>query len=639
MKRLASLYDPLGLFSPVTLQGKIFLQSMWNKKIAWDEPLTEQDVLQWLKIDKNLKEISGIHIPRYIGFDSTDKPKFQLLVFCDASKYAYAAAVYLRQEAKDRCINRLVFSKARLAPNKELSIPRLELLAALIGVRCMKFVEKELKLEIEQKHMWIDSQCVLKWIGSNRTFTIFVENRLNEIRKDRDIVYHYIPSSENPADFPSRSLDTEELRDNHLWWYGPEWVLSPSDSWPTWELKRKENDTELQGEYRTKNMMYEAKLVAGEGLMDKQDKTKKVSAPLDIDINRFSSLTKLLRVTVLALRFINKLKKTSRSNGQIDSKDINQAETLWTRYVQAVHYDDVIRAIQENKRNNIKDQLGIYLDSENLLRCRGRLENADLTQGARLPMLLPKAAKYTQLIVDRAHRKSLHVGVSQTLSLIRQKYWIPGGRSAVKTVLLKCSVCRHYEGGPYKMPSMPPLPTKRVTQSSPFSHSGVDYFGPLFIKAKNENRKVWVCLYTCLVTRAIHLELMSDMSTEQFLLGFRRFLSQHGKPKEIISDNASQFKFASDIIEKVWRQILSEKDVLSYAANESIKWKFIVELAPWMGGFYERLIGLVKRSLRKAIGKLCLTYDQLLTILKEVEAVVNSRPLVYIEDFIESLPL
>ena len=126
LKRLASVYDTLGLFSPVTFRGKIFLQSMWNKKIAWDEPLTEQDVLQWLKIDKNLKEISDIHISRYIEFDSTDKQKFQLLVFFDASEYAYAVAVYLRQKAKDRCINRLVFSKARLAPTKELSITRLE---------------------------------------------------------------------------------------------------------------------------------------------------------------------------------------------------------------------------------------------------------------------------------------------------------------------------------------------------------------------------------------------------------------------------------------------------------------------------------------------------------------------------------
>ena len=264
---------------------------------------------------------------------------------------------------------------------------------------------------------------------------------------------------------------------------------------------------------------------------------------------------------------------------------ITQAETLWIRHVQELHYGDVISALQNNRKCNIIQQLGIYKDSKNILRCRGRLENADLTEGARLPVLLPKHDKYTSLLIEKVHKNSLHVGVSQTLSLVRQKYWITQGRSAVKAVLQKCSICRHYEGGPYKMPPMPPLPTKRVTQSSPFSHSGVDYFGPLFMKSKNESRKVWVCLYTCLVTRAIHLELMSDMSTEQFLLGFRRFLSRHGKIKEIISDNASQFKLASDIIDKVWRQILTEEDVLSYAANESIRWKFIIQLAPWMGGF------------------------------------------------------
>ena len=186
------------------------------------------------------------------------------------------------------------------------------------------------------------------------------------------------------------------------------------------------------------------------------------------------------------------------------------------------------------------------------------------------------------------------------------------------------------------MPSMPSLPTKRVSQSSPFSHSGVDYFGPLFVKSSNENKKVWVCLYTCLVTRAVNLDVMSDMSTEQSLLAIRRFVARHGKPKEIISDNASQFKLASDVINKLWRNILPENDVLYYATNENIKWKYIVKLAPWMGGFYERLIGLVKRSLGKAIGKLCLTYEQLLTILTEVEAIINSRPLVYIDDDINS---
>ena len=196
-----------------------------------------QDEIQWLKIETNLRELSNCYIPRYIGLCGDHKPTSQLLVFCDASKYAYAATVYLRQQTSDMCITNLIFSKARLAPNQEISIPRLELLAALIGVRCIKFVERELKLKIEQKHIWLDSQCVLNWIGSKRTLTKFVDNRLIEIRSDREINFHYIASLENPADFASRGLETEEIRNKDLWWYGPEWLLSPSDSWPTWKLK------------------------------------------------------------------------------------------------------------------------------------------------------------------------------------------------------------------------------------------------------------------------------------------------------------------------------------------------------------------------------------------------------------------
>ena len=186
------------------------------------------------------------------------------------------------------------------------------------------------------------------------------------------------------------------------------------------------------------------------------------------------------------------------------------------------------------------------------------------------------------------------------------------------------------------MPPMPPLPSKHVKESVPFSYSGIDYFGPLYIKTRPSTQKVWVCLFTCLVTRAVHLELMQDMSIEQFLLGLRRFSASHGTPCEIISNNAPQFKLASDVIEKLWSKILREADVISYSTHEKIKCRFIVELAPWMGGFYERLIGLVKRSLRKAKGKLCVTHDQLLTVLKEAESIINSRPLVYVGDDINS---
>ena len=352
---------------------------------------------------------------------------------------------------------------------------------------------------------------------------------------------------------------------------------------------------------------------------------------------KFSSLfTKLCRVTAWVNRFIIKLRKENNLSGPLDATEITKAETMWTKYVQNTELHSVIKNIQKKKYDNLIVQLGLYVDNNGLIRCQGRLKNAEIYEEARYPLLLPKCHRYTDLIIQCYHKKAFHTGCAQTLSSIRQKYWIPQGRRAVKCVLKKFTICRRHEGGPYKMPLMPPIPTERVSTSAPFTYAGVDYFGPLFTKKRTETQKVWVCLYTCLVTRAIHLELMYDMTTQQFLLGFRRFIACHGKPNRIISDNAAQFKLASETINKVWRQILTEEDIVSYSANENIQWVFTVELAPWMDGFYERLVGIVKRSLRKAIGRVCLNSEQLLTILKEAEAVINSRPLVYVGDDINS---
>lgn len=121
-----------------------------------------------------------------------------------------------------------------------------------------------------------------------------------------------------------------------------------------------------------------------------------------------------------------------------------------------------------------------------------------MTEGARTPILLPKKSHVTDLLIDSYHRKSMHLGVSQTLSMVRHTYWIPQGRSEVKRVLRRCTICKRHEGGPYRMPIMPPLPRKRVNESSPFTYTGVDYFGPIYVKTDGVTKKVWVCLFTCL---------------------------------------------------------------------------------------------------------------------------------------------
>ncbi|XP_053381888.1 uncharacterized protein LOC128549324 [Mercenaria mercenaria] len=344
-----------------------------------------------------------------------------------------------------------------------------------------------------------------------------------------------------------------------------------------------------------------------------------VTAPFEMDYENFSSLTKLFRVTATAMRFIQKLKKENLNNSSLSLEEIESAEQLWTLHIQKKNFKDVFQSFTRNQKNNLKTQLGVFIDSNGMLRCKGRLENAGLTEAARFSLLLPSKEKFTKMSIKRTHKQLLHSGVSHTLSQIRHRYWVPQGRATVRNVLNNCVVCRRLEGGPYKMPQIPSLPKERVTESTPLSRTGLEYFGGVSIKTSERLKKVWVCLFTCLVTRAVHLEMIQDLSANEFIMCLRRFIAQRGKPIEVISDNALQFKLARQTIDLLWQGIIKCDDVQSYASTENIRWSFIVEFAPWMGEFYESLVGLVKRSLRKAIGRKILTGVQFVTTLKEAE--------------------
>ena len=276
--------------------------------------------------------------------------------------------------------------------------------------------------------------------------------------------------------------------------------------------------------------------------------------------------------------------------------------------------------------------MDLYEDKNGLIRCFGRLKNADLSYESKFPILLPRKHRFTLLVIEDMHKKLLHAGVSHTLARVRGEYWIPHGRAEVRRINMSCQVCKRHEGGHYKLPSMPPFPSERVTVVPPFSFIGIDYLGPLFVKGEHV-KKVWICLFTCMTIRAVHLEMAEDLTADQFLMCIRRFISRRGKPKRIISDNAPQMKVVDNAFQKLWEQnVVFNEDVNSYFSRENIAWKFIPEYAPWMGGFYERMVKSVKIALKKTIGRKCLSYVQLETLLTEVEAVLNSRPLCYVGD-------
>ena len=244
----------------------------------------------------------------------------------------------------------------------------------------------------------------------------------------------------------------EKLNANQLLWHGPTWLVNPETEWLRAPCETDETSEEdYESELKLLKQFNEAGLLQIPQKVEKTEQERSSAClPLGIDIKRISSLSKLLRVTAPSLRFINKLRHKCGVKGVITRCELDQAERMWILYVQRKQFGEVYDSIQRQKSNNLQRQLGLYIDCDGVLRCKGRIEHADLTESAWQPVLLPKHEIFTHLVVESIHKQSLHCGVSQTLSQIRYKYWIPQGRSVVRSVLRSCLTCRRYEGGPIK---------------------------------------------------------------------------------------------------------------------------------------------------------------------------------------------
>ena len=347
---------------------------------------------------------------------SDDPIEYTLLCFSDASSKAYATVIYLHQISKSSTRVDLIFSKTRLA-SEYFTIPRLELLGILIGVRGLKFVEAELDLPVSSKVLWTVSQCALQWMQSTKPLPVFVTNRLKEIKSLSETDIKFVPTEDNPADIATRGMAPQELSSS-TWWNGPQWLMRPKDKWPKWKLPEKKQ-TETEG---THKVFYEAKLVAGEGSHPKNDcrpKNKEQIVGIGNIIKEdsiSSTLHKLLRVTAWLLRFRDRLMKRASEEGPLKVSELRREKLMWDLFIQDKCYSEVVQDIKQGKRNDLVDKLNLIIDNDGIVQCRGRCENVDMAEGVKCPKLLHKDEHFTRLVIEDYHSKCLHSGVSQTLA-------------------------------------------------------------------------------------------------------------------------------------------------------------------------------------------------------------------------------
>ena len=583
---ISSLFDPLGLLSPLSIRGRIFMQSLWKLKINWDEPLTEEYSKALTDILREFQHASEFTFPRRVIFEVSE-----LHVFVDASSKAYGAVAYVI-DTNTRNSNILV-SKARVAPcqSNRLTIPKLELTAALIGCRLIKHLNS--LFSFFRLHLWTDSKVAIAWVSSNSdSKDVYVANRVAEIQtlvSSLQISIMHVPTESNLADLLSRGCTTNKLKSS-IWQHGPDWLIT--QHYPK-QTHVHVAINELVVEINPINLV-----------------------PPVLYLDRISSCTRAINIMGKVLSFIK-----SKLDPLLSL--VMQEQRLHCNSIYS-HLANPKINVSIDVKNTIKD-LNLHLNN-NVIRAQGRLIKSELPLDSQTPLFIPNRSRLVNLFVQHIHNTHFHCGVSHTLSVFRLSFWSPKIHTRVKSLLLRCVTCRRQRVKTIAKPPLSPLPAERVQWQPPFATVGVDHTGHFYARdAQGQRITLYICLFVCATTRAIHLEVVDNLLTNSFILCLRRLAAAKGMPSVILSDNHRTFISG----EKFLLNLQEDDIVKEFLQSHQIQWRHQTPRSPWMGGHFERLVRTVKTALSSAIARRIYNVEDFTTIVKEVETIVNARPLTY----------
>ena len=643
------LHDPIGFIAPVVVKAKMMIQKLWSSGVEWDENIAGTDIAKdWLEWRNDLKNLSKVELNRKYTPVGIVVKNQQVHIFCDASEDAYATVAYLRTEAEDgKVYVGFITAKTKVAPLKFVTLPRKELLSALIASRMSIKIKAALNDPKLKFVHWSDSEITLHWIKNTDTqWKQFVESRADESRDNADpSTWRHCPGKQNPADIASRGSTVTALIESSLWGGGPGWLYETEEHWPQ----------KMHSLVPTKDALKEKRNKQSSCLV-----TTSLSKEYEINPLKYSRFNTLLMKTAYLRRFPNncrlQMMKKPMPLKEITAEEMTAAENYWLRFVQDEYYSDELTKLKAGnpvKKDSKIIQLSPFLDESGLIRMQGRLQEAVmLSEDEKHPIILPHQSYIVRLIVEEIHRIEMHTGINGTLVALRYRFWVTHGRSLVKTIVKGCLICRKHMPQRLSAP-LAPLPADRITRAAPFEVIGIDFTGPVYISETKQTMKctkkrpvqlvktktiskAYIALTTCAVTRAVHVELVPDLTTDAFMRSFRRFVSRRGQPSVIYSDNAKTYQSAEKGIVQCY-EIMNSPPFKAYLAEKSIQWKFICPLSPWWGGFWERFMKTIKLPMKKVLGTAFFSADELYTVLTEVEAMANSRPLCAVSDDPDSL--
>ena len=616
-----SIYDPLGLACPAVLKGKLLMreaQRIKGKSIPqgeaeWDIPLPDELLCEWTDWVDSLNHLSLIKVPRCHKPNGFGRVKrYELHCFSDASKDAIGLVLYLR------CINDLgkialafIHGSSKVCPRSADTIPRLELCACMDAVRVCAKLKREIGLPIEEVFFYTDSLIVLGYLrNATKQFSRYVGRRIEEILKYSSVQqWSHISGVHNVSDLATRPQSPAQLSQSK-WLTGPEFLWQGDLVIPTVDTPHPELPESM-----------EPRVMA----------TRKYSCTLPSPMSKIAaytnSWTKALIITQYWIQFCRILSRKGKYH-PIEAR--NKAKLLMLKEAQLC-FSSKMDLIKMSKLplNDSLSSINPFIDEHGLLRVGGRLKLSNFPPDVAHPIILPRAHRVTAMIIGHYHAAVSHQGRVMTLGAIREAgFHIQYASKTIKSFLKDCIMCRRLRGKTQNQ-IMADLPADRLSTLAPFSHVGVDIFGPYLVhdgkhtRRTNATKKVWGLIITCLASRANHVEIVSSMDTSAFLLALRRFFAVRGTCISIRSDQGSNFIGA--INQSVDLELLQRSLV-----SKGVRWKLNPPLSSNYGGIWERKIGAIKsvfNATLATLGRHTLSRDEFTTILLEATCIVNNTPL------------
>ena len=626
-----AVFDPLCKLCPIHIRNRLFLQRLWKDKYLWDQSFEHNTELatRWIKLMDETKTATQYSWSRPVIIAHNT----ELHIFADASKEAYGAVAYIVTRNGTNNPEGQVWqmmAKGKVEPIQKVAkrdtIPKGELLALVIAANLVCFLKDAIKqLSDKPVYIWGDSRPALSWCSQIEPTNRFVYNRVTNIRRllpEADI--RYVCSEDNPADILTRDISAEDLLKSKSWWHATQWIIQ--EDW-----KKENNDYKLHPDITDFNsaQQEEVNLLLEECFNntpgDFYDKLRKYSL-----YTRWYS--------------IYRENKEKQQNGELENiDDYRTQREKWTKNKPTWQQlkDARIIAMKNMQKQCFKKELEtlqrgdkvkfgkcatfkLFLDDQGLIRCHSRIGHRLLNKFSIAPVLVDPDNCFVKAYFTHLHKCNNHAQSNSTINKVRLMMHGPGIKTAIKKVVRDCMNCKRIRASPYRYPTQPDLPLERYLMEIPFTCTGVDFAGPYDIRENGEIVDISVIIFTCMVSRAVYLIPVRDLTTETFIRALKELDCRRTTPRIIMSDNAATFTQLS----KILSLIKDDPEVQEELRRKEIEWKFTPVKAPRFGAVYERLIGVMKKELAKMTGQILFTEHDFKSHIMEVEKVMNNRPLV-----------